>query len=234
LIPGASYETKRQEVLIYLGRLTKHCCINNCYYSSNKEKTSKKQVFWDGKNFIFLNSLATIAVLHSDVIASNYAELIDKYNKSIHGSKPVKLFTKKSKKKKDHAFGYWTIQESDGVYLQCYSSYDHRYNNGHYIYDPEPYHFKKECRTYIKDGVLIFDEVNEIGFKSKERELKEKRNYWVRNNIEYCDYIEHTGLKLWVELESGSKFELNNYGLIEPKSKQKEEDYDGYEEESDY
>lgn len=51
LVPGASYLTRKQEQLVYLGRFIKHSYQS--YRGKSPEKAAKKFVFWDGKDFVF-------------------------------------------------------------------------------------------------------------------------------------------------------------------------------------
>lgn len=226
LIPGASYQTKRQELLIYLGKFVKYC-VSNGY---NREETGPKRVFWNGKEFVFLKDLNSIASLHSDIIAPDYAELVDKYNKSIWGSKPVALFTNIAKKADiEKIYDYWAYEESPGVYLQCQSNYQ----NGYYKFTnecgpmEETIHTITHARLYIRDNVLVSEQYYRYAYKDKEminRKINMYRNYKSYYINTYLDkYIEPTGLELWVELESGSKFKVSTDCLIEPKTK--ENDY---------
>ena len=97
LILGASYTTKRQETLTYLGKFDYHIIVDNHYRDAPiKERNGvvKKLLFWNGEEFVFLDNLKTIAALSSDAVIPEYAELVDAYNKSEYGSKIAKLFLK--------------------------------------------------------------------------------------------------------------------------------------------
>jgi hypothetical protein len=240
LIPGASYKTKKQEVYVYLGKFIKHVVHTN--NSWEKEKTGPRQLFWDGKNFVFLTSMATLATLHSDAISPDFAELVDKYNKSIWGSKPVKFFTKKAKKpsKKGGYYYYgenWTKEEPDGSYLFCTSSFDSKYdsNKQEYVYSTEPNQITVNTKLSIKDDILYSESCGKSCYKDKATQEQLKSRHYSYYS-KYCDrwleeWIEPTGLALWVELESGSKFQMSNSSLID--HTKKEETYDDDEEYED-
>lgn len=95
-VPGAVYETRKQEVLIYIGRYAQ---LQSIYWHVEdlKKTPKKKYVFWNEKSskFVFVSEPKSIAVRLGDHIVPNFAELVDKYNSSPFASKPVELFTKK-------------------------------------------------------------------------------------------------------------------------------------------
>ena len=123
LILGASYITKKQEPLTFLGRFDYHFLVQPSSYRFSEKDVSgvvKKYVFWDGENFVFLNELKSIATLQSDVVIPNYAELVDKYNKSEHGSPVKKLFLKDAPIKDSSKNGTtWFYEDRDGSFIQC-------------------------------------------------------------------------------------------------------------------
>jgi len=221
LIVGASYKTKNQIVYVYLGKFMKNLVkCNNARYSWGKEKTGPRQLFWDGKNFVFLKNLSSIAVLHSDSVSSDFAELVDKYNKSIWGSKPVKLFTKKIFKK-DPENCYlrqsWTKEESPGTYFQYHSNYANRYDGNKNVFD-KIISITANVKIFIHDDQIVSESVGKIAYKDPE-ETKRQKEYFVRHGSNVGnfldEYIEPTNLELWVELESGSKFQVDRTSLID-------------------
>lgn len=115
LITGASYITKQEKDLIYLGRFDRYIPISIGGRRPQKEQGLKKiHVFWNGNNFVFLSSMATLSMLKSDQVADNYAELVDQYVKSEYGSKVVELKLVKGKRS-DH----WFAECDDGSFFQC-------------------------------------------------------------------------------------------------------------------
>ena len=95
LVPGGSYKTKRMEDLIYLGRFDWY----EMDYHNGKGYTQKAKP----KRFIFrevkdgyrkyreLSGLSCLAAINSDVPVSNYAELMDEFNKTGHASPIIAL-----------------------------------------------------------------------------------------------------------------------------------------------
>lgn len=221
LIPGASYKTKKQDVYIYLGKFIKHVVHGD--YRWDKEKTGPVQLFWDGKKFVFLTSMTTIATLHSDVITPDFAELVDKYNKSVWGSKPIKFFTKQAKKidwlteQNYWTQDNWVKEQSDGSYFLCTSSYERNYDYKlmKYIFATEPNCVTINKKISIKDGVLHSESLNRSCYTDK---VEHKYRYHEQPSRVFSDWIEPTGLELWVELESGSQFRVDQSSrLIEEK-----------------
>lgn len=238
LIPGASYKTKKQEVLVYLGKFIKHEIDSD--HSWHKDKTGPKQLFWNGKDFVFLSGLTSIATLHSDVISPDYAELVDKYNKSIYGSKPVKLFTKKCRKTKRNDYYWhkdeWVYEDSDGSFLMFSTSFRNEYDHERrkYIQAVEPESETQHTKVSLENGVIVTKQINKTCYRDKtehERQKRQHHHYGGHHKDSWFDnWVEPTGLSLWAELESGSKFEVTAYNLIDHTKKQEtnddEEDYD--------
>lgn len=212
LIPGASYSTKKQDIYTYLGKFVKY----NVNISSEKKKKESKFVFWDAKSktFVFFSDIKSIAECASDVISPDYAKLVVKYNKSVWGSKPVKLFTKTKKRKANNEYeNYnWTIEESEGVYMQCCSLYESRFDLKlmKHINDPEPNGIVGRCKISIQNDFLHSENVNRYFYKDPQQMQRQQSRYWDRYETRFFDkWIEPTDQELWVELESGAKFQLN-------------------------
>lgn len=127
LIKGATYIAKDGEALIYIDRL-KHYENRTTYYSqygrmeeSTKSYCKKKYIFYSANEpsedksgysyryrssdrYKYLNDLKKIATLKSELIAPNYAELVDGYMVKTCSSKIVKLFTKERTDKNQNKF----------------------------------------------------------------------------------------------------------------------------------
>ncbi len=97
LIPGASYTTKKQQVYIYLGRFDYHFLVDRNKPSKTYDKgVVKRHVFCSGDKFVYLDDMKSLAQLNSETVVGDYAELVDKYNKSLRGSRVVDLFLKEA------------------------------------------------------------------------------------------------------------------------------------------
>lgn len=223
LIKGATYITKKQEKLIYLGKLdyytTVRCEID---YRTDKLKETggvqKKYVFWkeekaryENTNFVFLNELKTIACLHSDEIVPNYAELVDSYIKSVNGSKVVKLFLKKSKTPTN----LWFYEEN-GEFVECLT----RRSMGYYtIPVGEIEYVTINGNTSIKND-NIYHEVKSnykttISFPNEEIKKLNRHYYFGYASYEDAPWKEPNDMLLYAELESGAKFKVQHGSLKE-------------------
>jgi len=181
LVDGASYTTKKQDVLTYLGKFDYHFMLEmqhrSDYSNGNRSVTLqprtkadtkgqiKVYVFWSGKEFVYLKELKSLAVRNGDTIADDYAKLVDKYNKSAHGAKAVKMFLKdvaESKKDKD---GYyynddpWYIEDEDGSFIECRTNYDRKWNHTTGKYDDHKISgISAVHRYYINDDGVFTQE----------------------------------------------------------------------------
>lgn len=202
LIPGASYVTKRQKILTYLGRFDYYFVVAANETRKNlMSGVQKKHVFWDDNpeqprwegaakpsQFVFLDDLKSIATLNSDAVVSNYAELVEKYNKSPYGSKVVKLFTKPSEPPKDNNQWYYSDRYAqeliDGWYLEYYTQ-------SHY-YGRTKNQVVTCCRYMLKDGIII-----------------------AHGEHKYDDKVSPDWKRLYAQLESGAEYQLNSSNLLE-------------------
>lgn len=199
LIPGASYITKKQEVLTFVGRFDYFFLNDPHSYRHSKADVSgvcKKYVFHDGKEFVLHNALGSFAALHSDTISDDLASLQKKYYKSEHGSKIVKLFLKdiadpKPPKKPKNQWTRtddwyyeeydWYYEESPGVFVECSTQftngYDYDHTTGQRIQKPvEIDYITKQFRWTIKDGVLTKE-----AFVKKPHEIAESDWYYYQS-----------------------------------------------------
>lgn len=201
LVPGATYITRKQDTLIYLGRFMKYS-HQKSGYRQEVEKAKKQYVFWSGKDFVFLNEPKSIAVRQGDAIAPNFAELVDKYNKSFYNSKAVELFTKKRRGKD----GYWAVKHGHG-YRMFQSQYGWDYDNQkkkteiEYIY----------CHQYVSidaEGNIVF----KYDHHSVYRPGHPNASYYNRQTD--VKWMEPTNDRLWVRLESGDEYEVGYNQLI--------------------
>jgi hypothetical protein len=208
LIPGATYTTKKQDDVMYLGRFARH--------TLNHGKIGKRNmhVFW-GKNvssyysdedsFIFKSDLKFLAVLSSDVVADNYAELVEKYSKSKFGSKIVDVFSKELPKKKEEKRNYyysdgWVTEDADNVWTM----YDTCYRYG----KPEIDYIKSSKIVRFENGKLTFEEWYGTCSNPESKNNSNYYPYYRSTNWNKIKWIEPTGLGLFIRLESGSEFQL--------------------------
>ena len=93
LVAGCSYKTKKEDDLVYVGKYMWYE-FGNWYYSDkpNTRVGKKHYIFTedDGKSFLLKSSLDFLAVKNSDALVSNFAEIIEKFQKNPHSSDIVK------------------------------------------------------------------------------------------------------------------------------------------------
>jgi hypothetical protein len=164
-----------------------------------------------------LNDIKSIACCHSEGIAANYADLIDKYRNSIWGSKPVKLFLDKNEnenEKKSKTDFIWAYQDENNKFF-LYSSVS-SYNYEKRIWERSDNEIHLRTEVIIEGGKLIFDILNKVAF----RDPKVHRYNPFNAPVDMCEYIVPTDLDLWIELESGFKFPIKDYrhGQVRQKS----------------
>lgn len=162
MIAGASYTTKKQEDLTYLGRFDYYFMSQPNSYRSKTDASGvcKKFVFWGEKDkkFVFLKELKNVAVLKSDVVHPDFPELVAKYGKSENGSPVTGLFLKDvPRKKKDNQSYYrddpWHYEDSPGEFVECETQQSYR--------DPGKIdHVRASAKYSIKNGVLTREGYN--------------------------------------------------------------------------
>lgn len=95
LVPGLSYKTKREGDVIYIGRMNWYEYTDASWYSyswNGPRKEIKVHVFTrdDGKTFFKKPSVNFLAEPNSDTPVSNYADLVDKFNKKLYARNIVR------------------------------------------------------------------------------------------------------------------------------------------------
>jgi hypothetical protein len=178
MVPGATYTTKKQKQMVYLGRFDRHFLVKcDIKWEPNKqaEAAGKKKVhvFWsaEGKKkgtFYYLQDLKTIGQIVSSETHPEFSNLVEKYNKSAFGSPAVSILLKPGEEVKymhqykrgsepyERNENYWAYEESPGIFVVCEDQ------TGHSRYD----HVTKKCdgqpfttimgRVQIKDGKVLY------------------------------------------------------------------------------
>lgn len=93
LVAGCSYKTKKEDDLVYVGKYMWYEFSN--WYRSDKSNTRAGRKYYiftgdDGKSFMLKSSLDFLAVKNSDSLVSNFAEIIEKFQRNPHSSDIVK------------------------------------------------------------------------------------------------------------------------------------------------
>ena len=95
MTPGVSYKTKREGDVVFVGRFNWYGYKNrgSYYYSPGPRNEDKVMVFTkdNGKDFFKKTSADFLSEANSDQPVSNYAELVEKFNKKPYANKIVKL-----------------------------------------------------------------------------------------------------------------------------------------------
>jgi len=214
MIHGASYITKKQEILTYVGKFD--------YYDSKRKRSDggyslnyyscKKYVFWGKDGFTYLDSLKSIAALNSDTIVDDFAELVDMYAKSKYASKIIKFFTI-AEDNKVNGGGYssgdhWAVENPDGSFSEYITSYKYWKPS-----EIESIHASKMVK--VENGEAKTADLHGVAYPGETTPKSDRAYYWTGNYRQNTiPWIEPTNLRLYAELESGKKFRFIGGQLI--------------------
>lgn len=227
LQPGASYVTKKQVCLTYLGKFDYYQTDERGGYRRKKEvPLSKKFIFWDGKNFIALDNVSSIAATAELQAPPDLAELTQLYYKGPNGSPIKELFTRPIPKALRRR-NYWrdtftfVVEQPQGTYIELQSGYDdYRTEDGPST--PEKMDSVHSRWKYtLKDGILIADSYYEEAYKTGSR-----RQQYSGRSGQTLKYHEPNYTALWARLESGEEYLVNEAKLMTPKEAQDAETED--------
>lgn len=199
LICGASYQTKSQKIITYLGKLIKHEPIAQDYFLKNPDKENKKYVFYNQNGFEFYDNLKNISKLYSDVIDPNYADILTKYNESEYGSKPIELILKPISDNKSKLI--WATK-IDNCYFIFHNCYRKKWNEKQNKYEDELEYISSWDQYKIINNKLIRFYEQVIAY------YPNNINRCTYNNYRLIKFTEPTNQELWVRLESGKEYKL--------------------------
>lgn len=216
LIKGATYLTKRQEKLIYLGKFDRFIIPSRWGYQRNDKPQCQKHVFQTEQGtYEFLDALSRIATVQSDSVVPDYAERVDTYFKSRYGSKIVKLFLKKVRRNPDAYYDNWAFEEKPGTFILCSTDYD--WNDKKKIKS-----INLNYAVQLGNGHPVYTEFNKTAWNPEYQRSAYDTSYYRKS--EYKPYIQPTQDRLFGKLESGSEFQLSPYGFVEKEIKEIEEE----------
>lgn len=220
LVPGASYLTRKQEPLTYLGRFDYFFVVRTGHgrtgrYGDSPEDERggvlKRYVFWDGAKHVCLKDTRAVAALQSDTPHPDFAALVDAYNRSAHGSRVVRLFLKEVAQKGDSYYGEpWFYEDAPGVFVECRTE-------SHYQ-DRTKIHYVQHGNRYtLHDGVFTRQAQHSTAYPPGREAPKPHYGYpsWGRTPEPPAGrWVEPTDNRLFAELESGAKIRVT-YGTFE-------------------
>ncbi len=211
MTPGCSYLTKKEETLVYLGRFDYHH-LGGYRTIAGKAQVEKRHVFWEPPSddhkkgqFIFMNDLRQIGALDSDQVVSDLPWLIDRYRKSRHGSKIVKLFLKEGEQPKPGSYfdRYWAHEPTPGVFFAC---------RNYSFVDKVVRSVLVDAKYEIENGELTFEQLGGDLTRDGRYNTRRQRCY---DRMSFAPppfpWVEPTNQCLHVELESGVKMKLEHY-----------------------
>lgn len=232
LILGASYLTKQEDTLIYLGRFMWY---ERKTYDHNT-KAEKRYVFvkeeeeTEISNFVDYKDVSKLSAVISDIPVENYAGLMDMFSNSKYASKPVKFIVKPIEKlelKSDFLTSYYhscindkigKLNENDMVFtdytVMVYTESIHDLETRSNKNEIKGFKVRPSCQyTLTEKGELINSHV-------KSEDLRwHGYGYNNKNNLNYTNEVVMTEeelrseqwMKCFVLLESGAEIELEKY-----------------------
>lgn len=175
LVLGATYSTRQNEDLVYLGKFD--------YYENRfdqgsyrleellKARQTKRHMFWSEKEkgFRDYKDASAIAAVKNPEVSPNFAHWVDLFNKSIRGSKIVELSLRKMPDKDiepKHEYS-WRMSFSCG-----HSINNHKTSTKFFVKHPQNQDEYLECfSVYLIDGTDIGRTIIEKGYKFQDGAL---------------------------------------------------------------
>lgn len=235
LIPGATYVTKKQQPLVYLGRFNQYDQTGKWRARDlNEPFPCRKLVFWDPSSvngahpaadtYVFMDGPKQIGSCQDETCVPNYAALVDGYNKSVWGSPVQSLYVKKVRRTRQTCGAdNWAVEETtrDGVktgsFLLCDTNYDWP---GKTVVES----ITVLSKASAKEGRLVFSGDMKIADAPFANTKTNHRNYCY--GLKRTDWIEPTRLRLFARLESGAEFQVSSGCLVTPQQLKTEEEKD--------
>lgn len=229
LVVGHTYQTKKQEQWVYLGRFDFYYSLGATSWRSKPSDTAqmKRQVFAEldaGQwKIVYPKDTKGIACVSSTVVPDNFAELVQMHTRSGRGSKIVKLFLKEvprapAEDPRSNWAHKWWFEIKPGVFTQAEMNYT--YNT-----DPrKPFKIEISYLLEVKNGTL-HTEGSHSGTYAYHPDYREKVygqwNYQTRQQdretkrtpISPNPWREETNDQLFAVLECGAEVPIEAYSL---------------------
>lgn len=218
---GATYRTKSQVDLVYLGKFDYYYSCER-YWSNDNKGHCKILLFRDVKNskFVHLKTPQSLAVKLDEDINSNYSLWVDEFNTSPHASYVTRLFLKEEQIQ-DQKTSFFHHDEKNNVFHE-YTPHeiyvDSRGNESNYSY---PGHNTFKCiryspahTYYLENNILKI--TNNWFYDQWEKERSQynqpfNRREFVRKEYYFESLPAKTGTKLFAELSNGKVFTVTRY-----------------------
>lgn len=225
LVPGCAYLTKKNEELIFLGKLNwfimnykdgkevlneeKNYIFVNPNYKSYEEPDYDEDEDYDDDNdysdgsefeyqrHIVLKAITSLAIRHTETPVSNYAELMEEFSKCKNASRPIGLEIKP--KKINYKKDKWG--NLNGTYcLQktdgVYETFNVRAESDYRNEELKGYRLNKQNVVSFKEGSLAIARDYSSG----------REKLYKKEQLDAMDFKE-----LFVKMESGSKIKIDEY-----------------------
>lgn len=233
LIPGATYLTKDMGYLVYLGRFQYYTLKSDYNYRNysfgrseavtNYEVVHKKQhIFYEPQKdtpsyspkFLPLPSMNKLARVANESCVDNYAELVDEFQNSTNGSKPVSMEVKKIKVNDiEQIRGY----NSNFFYKKDGEFYSVSVSNQSHLGELLGYNLRVNY-FYNFDGSKIIEKYHshKLTLPNVERKFigAKTNNLWGNRRIEYYekdDILNCNWYEVKIITENGAKFNIKKY-----------------------
>ncbi len=223
IVPGISYKTKREGDVIYMGRLNWYEYKGKRYYNaSGLRKEEKSHVFTkdDGKNFFKKPSIEFLAEANNDQPVSNFAELMEEFNKRLYANKIARYefrpttfdeSTKSSQYDLKLCRGTYFHETSPGVFSEAHASLDisRDYNNAKPEYKINGYTISLDD-PYGRSKTAIKVETGEL-FQTDSTRTSNFYSYH-RVNIRDLAFMKEQKLfDFYVVFENGKEKKIDNF-----------------------
>ena len=205
MVNGCSYKTKKGKDLVYLGKFDWYVWDT---YSNKTRKAKKCHIFTDddGKSFLPKNDISFLASRNTDEPVSNYADIVENFQKNIHSSKIVKIETVPVQvdfSTKGNTWGpelrktnYFLKVGNNIMSRNLKTANKSTIQNEKYVYETVGY--------YIQSGYY--------GIKPDSVEIIQDDYLLFHDKVKTKEYIESLGLcDLFMTLENGKKIKFNEF-----------------------
>lgn len=216
LVPGYTYQTKRNGQWVYLGKFDYYYQLGNYFASRTKPDDTgktKKHVFaqcGDGKwSLVYEDSPKALADVVSTQPPDNFAELVELHTHSARGSRIVKLCLRAGAEPRGGRWRReWHTQIGDNFVEMVMEN----------RYDGTPKSSRICVYFQVVDGVLHVSNGGGVTYAYHPDHVETKRSNWPYREETYKPispnpWIEPTNDQLFALLECGAEVPINTYTL---------------------